>query len=328
MTHPIPNPDRPDLEDLASFVEGRLDGPMRGAVVERLADDGDYYELYVELLRFQDEEGIPETPDADDGAGAEAADVPQAILPDPAAPQTVVPFPPTPEAPKRRRWAPVAGLLAAAGLAGIVFAPAFLGSPPELGALTDGLGARAEALEIGPRQVSRSGGGRALRDAPKSFLLGALLVDLQQAEGEDPETLERDPARDIRALGFEVVPAEPFMDREGIIDPVIVRFGMWTRSAWFAYDAGQFELLGSPAYQNSLRWLRRKLDREDREPLDDLVNALKNTPDQDLSDLFAGIASRYDAQLYALDEALGLLEGEQAAEDSGTEAAGDGPPGP
>jgi len=46
---------RPDLEDLAAFVDGRLAGELRQSVEERLARDPAYYEVFLETLRFREE---------------------------------------------------------------------------------------------------------------------------------------------------------------------------------------------------------------------------------------------------------------------------------
>lgn len=43
----------PDLEDLAAYVDGRLDAARRAAVEDRLAADEDYYEVFLETTRFQ-----------------------------------------------------------------------------------------------------------------------------------------------------------------------------------------------------------------------------------------------------------------------------------
>lgn len=64
-----------DLETLAAFIDGRLEGAERDAVVERLANDEDYYEVYAETLHFLEAESPtpssggdpvwPERPEAD-----------------------------------------------------------------------------------------------------------------------------------------------------------------------------------------------------------------------------------------------------------------------
>lgn len=48
-THP------PDLEDLAAYIDGRLDAARRAAVEERLAGDEGYYEVFLETVRTQRE---------------------------------------------------------------------------------------------------------------------------------------------------------------------------------------------------------------------------------------------------------------------------------
>ena len=46
----------PDLEDLAAYIDGRLSGEKKTQVEERLLRDEDYYEVFMETSRFQQEE--------------------------------------------------------------------------------------------------------------------------------------------------------------------------------------------------------------------------------------------------------------------------------
>lgn len=46
-----------DLEELAAFVDGRLSGDRKARVEERLLRDEDYYEVFLETVRFQQEDG-------------------------------------------------------------------------------------------------------------------------------------------------------------------------------------------------------------------------------------------------------------------------------
>ncbi len=45
----------PDLEDLAAYLDGRLEAAERQAVEERLAEDTDYYQTMVETVHFREE---------------------------------------------------------------------------------------------------------------------------------------------------------------------------------------------------------------------------------------------------------------------------------
>ena len=47
----------PDLEDLAAFVDGRLSGERKARVEKRLLRDEGYYEVFLETVRFQQEQG-------------------------------------------------------------------------------------------------------------------------------------------------------------------------------------------------------------------------------------------------------------------------------
>ncbi len=45
-----------DLEQLAAFIDGRLSGEQKAKVEERLLRDEDYYEVFLETVRFQEEQ--------------------------------------------------------------------------------------------------------------------------------------------------------------------------------------------------------------------------------------------------------------------------------
>ncbi len=51
-----PERDAPDLEDLAAYLDGRLADELKARVEERLLRDEDYYEVFTESLRFQEEQ--------------------------------------------------------------------------------------------------------------------------------------------------------------------------------------------------------------------------------------------------------------------------------
>lgn len=46
----------PDLEELAAYLDGRLSAERRGAVERRLADDADYKEVFLDTVRFREED--------------------------------------------------------------------------------------------------------------------------------------------------------------------------------------------------------------------------------------------------------------------------------
>lgn len=60
MEHePHLGPEVPDLEDLAAYVDGRLAAPRRTLVEARLARDEEYYTVFLDTVRFQEEEAEP-----------------------------------------------------------------------------------------------------------------------------------------------------------------------------------------------------------------------------------------------------------------------------
>jgi hypothetical protein len=46
----------PDLEDLAAYIDGRLDGERKAQVEERLLRDEEYHEVFLDTVRFQEEQ--------------------------------------------------------------------------------------------------------------------------------------------------------------------------------------------------------------------------------------------------------------------------------
>jgi hypothetical protein len=48
--------DRLALEELAAFIDGRLEGEARDRVLKLVAESEESYELFAETLRFQAEE--------------------------------------------------------------------------------------------------------------------------------------------------------------------------------------------------------------------------------------------------------------------------------
>lgn len=75
-----------DLETLAAFVEGRLEGAERDAVVARLAEDEDYYEVYTETLHFLEEEAADASPAPHGSTAVGAPDAASREAPAPMAP--------------------------------------------------------------------------------------------------------------------------------------------------------------------------------------------------------------------------------------------------
>ena len=104
----------PDLEDLAAYMDGRLSGERKAQVEEHLARDEEYYELFLESTRFQQEQSRQQVAELQDEGG-----------PDPIIGAQVL---------KWRFWRFGAPILAAAVLSVVVFGVLrFAGKPPDGG---------------------------------------------------------------------------------------------------------------------------------------------------------------------------------------------------
>ncbi|MEM7351641.1 MAG: hypothetical protein AAF657_12670 [Acidobacteriota bacterium] len=101
-------PGEVDLEDIAALADGRLEGAERQRVIERLAEDEASYEIFQEVLRFQeDEEQRTEAPEV-------------SAVEEPDEREVVVPIDRGRKVSPRRWWMPVVGVAAAAMLALVV----------------------------------------------------------------------------------------------------------------------------------------------------------------------------------------------------------------
>jgi len=260
-------PGIPELEELAAFIDGRLEGTARQAVIERLARDETYYEVYADTLRTLEEEE------------------------DEAPSTTVAPF-----AGGRRRLLRDLSILAAI-LAIAVFALfrprpvleqpgdfiAALGAEPAklAGRLRDdvpawsrvrsvapppGLPAAAGACRLGAHLIwldaalAAGHGEQAQRLARR---LGGLLRDLERpvlasAYDELAARLEAgEPAADVRpdaafaaALVVEGFAGEPGLD-----------LGMWGESCRLAATAGDADFFRRPRVRRTFDRLRGELQR-------------------------------------------------------------------
>ncbi len=55
----------PDLEDLAAYVDGRLSGASKARVEAHLLHDEDYYDVFMETVKFKEEQTLEAAPDED-----------------------------------------------------------------------------------------------------------------------------------------------------------------------------------------------------------------------------------------------------------------------
>lgn len=171
--------DAPDLEDLAAYCEGRLSGERKARVEERLLRDEDYYEVFLENVRFAEEEA----------RGGAAVARPGAWW---------------------RSWRVAVPVAVAAGLALVV------GLPKLLLPSTDEWVARLDAKKVLAQTVTdlewddpdwyrMRGPSSPYRPEELAFRLGARIVDLRIALAAGDPVEAGGPAADLRRLtGYDV----------------------------------------------------------------------------------------------------------------------------
>ncbi len=143
----------PDLEDLAAYLDGRLSDERRTQVEERLLRDEDYYDVFMETVRYREEQGQAE------GGG-----------------EVVAP------AVWWRKWKGVAPLAVAATLVAAVGLRSFMLTPS-----TGELMARLDVAEIVDQEDWSKPGWPVLRSIPdleseqRAFRIGTRTVDLRIA---------------------------------------------------------------------------------------------------------------------------------------------------
>lgn len=164
----------PGLEDLAAYLDGRLENAERQAVEKRLAEDEAFYETFVESVRFREEEGITSVN----------------IQPAMASPLVVASAVPR----RSRRWIPslIAAVLV---LVAVGVWPFSETSPGSLPASFDSLVAIEHSdWDYRSWSVDRSPGLPAhLSDVEVAFRLGTALVDLDvslRAERRDDASIQ------------------------------------------------------------------------------------------------------------------------------------------
>lgn len=114
------NAQRPDLQDLVAYLQGRGDETLRAQVLKRLDEDEEYLELMVDLVPMLREAGEIRDPDGDEQVDGESAAPPPPAPPlpfvaRPAPPAALPPVALPPAAsviPAHRRW-PALAILAA-----------------------------------------------------------------------------------------------------------------------------------------------------------------------------------------------------------------------
>ncbi|MCP3963913.1 MAG: hypothetical protein GY719_39255 [bacterium] len=164
----------PDLEDLAAYLDGRLAGEKKERVEERLLRDEDYYEVFMETSRFQQEEA------------GEKTDV-RSIF-------------------RRRAWKLAAiALPTAAALATVTFTVLRSDNDPTAGEWVAELDAKAiiQADRWGqPDWTTFRGVGDLFTREQLAFRLGAMVVHLQLALAAEDGHAARDLAGGIESLSI------------------------------------------------------------------------------------------------------------------------------
>jgi hypothetical protein len=178
-----------DAEELAAFVDGRLQGERRRLMMERLADDEDAYELYEEVIRVRDEIASDESADpampalSTPRTGAQGVGRSTGTA-------SVVQLPTRRGEPGSRR-SRVGWWAAAAAAALVVLSGWLLLSPPEPGTASVELLAAFDRTTLGPKvtaaaldhlvPVPRGGDGLTREQRATHFQLGVRAFDLALA---------------------------------------------------------------------------------------------------------------------------------------------------
>lgn len=272
-------PDHPDLEDLAAFIDGRLDTEECARIRAHLGRCEECYETFVETVRFERE------------LGAAAREQP-------------IPFPSDRRRWEPRRWMPAASLAAAAVLLLAVGLPVYrsLTSPTALAPDEIIASVREEApalLDQTWPPAQRGHGTNTPTDEEQSFRMGVEVVNFQLAL----EAGERDRSRQAAArigalleetplageelksfyrgvfdtLGSESESPAQFLEaaaahgKDGFEQQVTFldlrhfELGKWAEAGRLAALAGKPELFSR---RDTRRFLRR-LRGEERERIDD-----------------------------------------------------------
>lgn len=252
-----------DLETLAAFIDGRLEATARAAVVARLADDEDFYEVYAETLHVLEAESP--TPSADDL--------------DPDGDRSAV-APPAPidfeRARRKRRLWPIIGTVAAVLAAALGFWLTARQPPRLAGDFLAALGEIPPATSFewsgyrGPEEVPTwlTEDGKAARAAVFRLRVGSALA---QGDWEEARSL----AGKLEDYSEAVIGLWPFEDLADLIaardrqriDTVVdeseamvseiapsgYRLGLWTQTCAWAAERGDRDYFSRSKARRGLR---------------------------------------------------------------------------
>lgn len=287
-------PGCPSSEDLAAFVDGRLQGLQRERILEHLASCEDCYQVFAGVVDFQEQEEAADGGSAGEHEGRQAE---------------VVPFPQAPAgSPVRRRFRGTPALRWAAcllaGVGGALLYYRHLTVPPDLTTreLLAPLEARAASL-LGKTWFEKDlkrGGGTGFSSSSATFMLGVYWTDLETAAlsndfkmlpeiarrfhglvaettvdgrveealvyGLDPEVVswvknlaEQPVTLPGPALLAEIAQAEKRMDASfEKEDRYQLTRGKWAAAGWLAAKAEDAEFFAKPKNRRYLAWLLRQ----------------------------------------------------------------------
>ena len=246
-----------DEEDLAAFLDGRLDPESREVVAGRIAADPEARLLLVEAARFRDDETAAGRAWPKDGSTV-----------------TSSPSPAT-------WWAATLAACLLVGLSGVADRAVSFDSDWS-SALTRGVESPALAAQVRPHGAAVLGFAAGEAEGSRPFRIGVATVDVEVglAIGADPRVLEQI-ARASGTSGWTVPGGPDRVFAGDASDRPYFDLGRWVEASRIAAATGQAAFFEGPEFQRALRLARRgpwtEEARTELEHVDDAVR--KGPPD-------------------------------------------------